>query len=195
MIPVHEGPAPKSYIRQQSMQQSVDLSVQSIDSYHRRFLSRQQPRFLQATLHLDWGLYFQQQALSGIESTFNFASGRFEELWSLQLKENAVEWMKANPTRSATVWIDHCRFGNVFKLHFIIHLILHLNEYLPNVARYGRKMSNVHQCHPRAVKRLWMVLWIFVISDSVINVAIYKILINRAWSEYSIINYYPIARF
>ena len=24
---------------------------------------------------------------------------------------------------------------------------------LPNVARYGREMSNVHQCHPRAVKR------------------------------------------
>ena len=43
---------------------------------------------------------------------------------------------------------------------------------LPNVARYGREMSNVHQCHPRAVKRLWMVFWFFFISDSVINVAI-----------------------
>ena len=25
---------------------------------------------------------------------------------------------------------------------------------LPNVARYGQEMSNVHQCHPRNVKRL-----------------------------------------
>ena len=49
--------------------------------------------------------YFQQQALSGIESisgcTFNFVIG-FEEN-SLQLKRNAVKWMKANPMRS-TFW-------------------------------------------------------------------------------------------
>ena len=40
--------------------------------------------------------------------TFNFCE------WPLQLKENAVEWMKANPTGSVTVWIDHqWHFGNV----------------------------------------------------------------------------------
>ena len=70
------------------------FSVESIDSAHRHFLSHQQPRFLQATLQLHQSRYFQQQALSGIESisgcTFNFVSGLFEGK-SPEFTENAVE--------------------------------------------------------------------------------------------------------
>ena len=112
---------------------------------HRYFLSHQQPRFLQATIQLHQSRSFQQQALSGIESisgcTFNSISWVVALKKNLQLKENVVEWMKANPTRSATVWNDHWRFGNVSKC-------------------------------PRTVKDFE---WLpdFVISVSVINVAIY----------------------
>ena len=55
-----------------SDQQSISLSVKSIDSSHRYFLSRQQPRFLQETLQLHQRCCFQQQALSGIESISGF---------------------------------------------------------------------------------------------------------------------------
>ena len=58
-----------------SDQQSIGLSVESIDSSHRQILSRQQPRFPKAILKLHQSSYFQQQALSVIESisscTFN----------------------------------------------------------------------------------------------------------------------------
>ena len=107
-----------------SDQLSIGLSVESIDSSHRHFLSRPQPRFLQETLQLHQSLYFQQQALSRIESisgcTFNIVSG-FEES-PAQRKHDSVEWMKANPTRSAIVWIDFETLTLTFREHFLSYL-------------------------------------------------------------------------
>ena len=146
-----------------SDQLSIGLSVESIDSSDRHFLSRQQPRFLQETLQLHQSLYFQQQALSRIESisgcTFNFASGRFEV--SSSKKMPSSEWKRIR-------W-GVPLFGLILKLNTDVsetfsNLAVHFTYFstwtnLPNVARYGREMSNVHQRHPRAVKRLWMVSW------------------------------------
>ena len=109
------------------IQQSIGLSVESIDSSHRHFLSRQQPRFLQATFQLHQSRYFQQQPLSGIESisgcTFNFASGL-----SSSKKMPSSEWKRIQ--RGVPLFGFILKFGKRFWTdQFIIHLILHLNEF------------------------------------------------------------------
>ena len=57
-------------------------------------------------------------------------------LKSLQLKENAVEWMKANPTRSAIVWVDLETLTLTFP-NLAVHICTWMN--LPNFARYSGK--------------------------------------------------------
>ena len=69
-----------------SDQQSIGLSVQSIDTSHRHFLSHQQPRFLQATPQLHRSHYFQQQATN--------LCGCFEELIEVSSSKKMLlrEW-------------------------------------------------------------------------------------------------------
>ena len=142
-----------------SDQQSIGLSVESIDSSHQHFLSRQQPRFLQATLQLHQSRSFQQQALSGIESisgcTFNSVSGRFEEKSPVQRKCRRVKESESDEECHCLDWSWNFNIGVV---ETFPNLAVHFTTFctwmnLPNVARYGRDPD-------------------FVISVSVINVAI-----------------------
>ena len=90
-----------------SDQQSISLSVKSIDRSHWHFLSRQQPRFLQATLQLHQSCYFQQQALSEIESisgwTFNLVSG-FEKKSPAQRKSHWGNESESNEEYHSLDW-------------------------------------------------------------------------------------------
>ena len=88
---------------------------------------------------------------------------------------SSSEWKRIQrgvPPFGLILKLQHWRFGNVFKLSSSLSTWFCTWMNLPNVARYGREISNVHQCHLHAV----------------INVAISikyyfnKILITRAWS-------------
>ena len=87
-----------------SDKQSIGLSVESIYSSHRHFLSRQQQRFLQATLQLHQTLYFQQQALSGIESISGLRVAALKSLKS----PAQWKWRRVNESESdeESHWLD-----------------------------------------------------------------------------------------
>ena len=132
-----------------SDQQSFGLSIKSMDSSHRHFLSHQQPRFLQATLQLHQSLYFQQEALSGIESisgwTFNFVSG-FKGKSPVRRKSRRVNENESDEECHYLDW--SWNFNNGVSETFL-NLAVHYLQFrtwmnLPNVARYGREMSNIH---------------------------------------------------
>ena len=152
------------------IQQSTGLSVESIDSSHRHFLS----------VVNNQGFCKQ---LSSYTKVAIFSSNHWAGLSPFLVALSILR--VASPAQRKCRWVNesesneecHCldwswRFGNVFKLSSSLSTWFCTWMNLPNVARYGREISNVHQCHLRAV----------------INVAISikyyfnKILIIRAWS-------------
>ena len=168
------------FCRAFSDQQSIGLSVESIDSFHRHFLSRNNKGFCKQLSSYTKVAIFSSKHWAGL-SPFLVALSilRVAALKSFEVSSSkkmpSSEWKRIQrgvPPFGLILKLQHWRFGNVFKLSSSLSTWFCTWMNLPNVARYGREMSNVHQCHPRAVKRLWMVFWFFVISDSVINVAI-----------------------
>ena len=109
------------------------LRLESIDISYRSILSRQQPRFLQATFQLHQSRYFQQQSLESISGcTFSFASGLSSSKKSRRVNESesdeechCLDWY----------WNFNIDVSETFS-NLAVHLNLNCTwTNLPNVAR------------------------------------------------------------
>ena len=148
------------------IQQSIGVSIESIDSSHRHFLSRQQRRFFKATFQLHQSRNFQHQALIRIASnsgcTFNFASGL-----SSSKKMSSSDESESNEECHCLDWswnINTDVLETFFKLSSSLSTWFCTWMNFPNVARYGREMPNAHQCHPRDRAPLKYFEW-FSVND------------------------------
>ena len=114
------------------IQQSIGLSVESIDSSHRHFLSRQQLRFLQATFQLHQSRYFQQQALRVGLRPFLVALSILRVASPAQRKCRQVNESESNEECHCLDWSWNFNTDvSETSLNLAVHynLILHLNQF------------------------------------------------------------------